>query len=73
VVLSGQLNAEAIVYSVVEPMDAPWSDFGAFGTVIDRPRALAEAEAADLFNVVDSIVANERRLSSRILSAGLQA
>jgi len=72
-VISGRVDPESIVYSVLEPDDSPFGDFGAYGRVIDRETALANAGATNLFNLVDAISENERRLSSRILSCGLKA
>jgi hypothetical protein len=73
VALSARIDSENIVYSVLAPEDSPWSDFGAYGPVIDRDRALEASNSSGLFNIVDAISANERRLSSRILACGLKA
>src|SRR5262249_39698836 len=73
VVLSGRVDSENIVYSVLSPEESPLSEFGAYGQVIDRNTALDLAESRNLFNVVDAITANESRLSRRILSCGLKA
>ena len=73
VVMSGWLDSEGIHYAVLEPNDSPWPAFGAFGPILSRKQALEGPIAQDLFGLVDAIVANERRLSSRILSCGLKA
>lgn len=73
IVLSGQVDAENIVYSVVEPERSPWADFGAYGAAIGRSQALENAGTTGLFDIVDSIAANEHRISSRILSGWLKA
>jgi hypothetical protein len=67
VVVSGRVAAGGIQYSVLEPGDAPWSDFGAYGPVLTRKDALEGPFSRDLFNYIDAIAANEKRLSSRIL------
>ena len=73
VVLSGRVDPENIVYSVLSPADSPWAGFGAYGHVIDRDAALANAGPTNLFNIVDAISANEKRLASRVLAWGLKA
>lgn len=69
-VIAARMDSENIVYSVLAPEDAPWSDFGAYGQVVDRGRALEASESTGLFNIVDATSANEHRLSSRILVPG---
>ena len=73
VVASGRVESESIIYTVLSPEDSPWSDFGIFGQVIDREAALSNADATNLFGVIDSICVNENRLSSRILECGLKS
>jgi hypothetical protein len=67
--ISGQVDSKDIRYSILDADDYPWDDFGSFGPVISRAQAL-EHEGW-IFNLVDAIAANERRLSSRILECGL--
>jgi len=67
VVIAGRIDSENIVYFVAEPADSPWQDFGAYGSVISREKALEQAESNGLFDIVDAVAANETRLSSRIL------
>ena len=67
--ISGQVDPKEIRYSIVDADDCPWGDFGSFGPVISRARALEHK--GWIFNLVDAIAANERRLSSRILACGL--
>lgn len=70
-VLSARQDSENLVYSVVEPHNSPWSDFGAFGAVLPRASALASAWEPSLFALVDAVSAKETRLADRILSTGL--
>ena len=69
-VLSTRIEDGNIVYTVLEPADSPWTDFGPFGSVVTREQALS---MPNLFNIVDAISANEPRLSTRILASGLRA
>ena len=69
-VLSTRIADGNIIYTVLEPADSPWTDFGPFGSVLSREQALA---LPNLFNVVDAISANESRVSARILASGLRA
>ena len=70
VCVSARIEAQALIYAVLEPEAAPWSNFGAFGAVADRESALEDGKR--VFALVDAISANDRRLSARILTAGLQ-
>jgi hypothetical protein len=72
-VVSGRVTDTDIVYSVLEPGDSPWTDFGTFGAILTRDAALNGEHSHNLFNIVDAVAANERRISSRILASGLQA
>ena len=72
-VVSGRVTDTDVIYSVLEPEDSPWTDFGEFGQVLTRDEALHGPLSSNLFNVVDAVVANESRISSRILSCGLRA
>jgi len=67
-VLSGHIANENLVYSVVEPQDAPWSGFGAFGPVLARVAVLSSNWQPGVFELVDAVMAKEARLSSRILN-----
>ena len=67
IVVSGRVAADGIHYSVSDPKDAPWADFGAYGPVLSRKDALEGPFSGDLFTYIDAIAANEKRLSSRIL------
>ena len=69
--ISGQVDSKDIRYSIQDADDCPWDDFGSFGPVISRAQALEHK--GWIFNLVDAIAANERRLSSRILECGLHA
>src|SRR5262249_45535517 len=68
VVLSARIDAENLVYSIVEPQDSPWAGTELFGPLLSRAEALEGSLMRDLFELLDAIVANERRLSSRILA-----
>ena len=67
--LSAQQDNENLVYSVVEPSNSPWSDFGAFGTVLSRASALASKWEPSLFALVDAVAAKETCLAQRILNS----
>ena len=67
-VLSAYQTSGDIVYTVLEPEESPWSDFGAFGPVLPRAAALSGQWEWGLFAIVDAVAANEARLASRILS-----
>lgn len=73
VAVSVRIDSRNIIYTVQEPEEAPWSDFGAYGKVVSRALALEEAQANNLFNIVGAVCANERRISTRVLGSGLQA
>jgi hypothetical protein len=66
-VVSGRVESENLVYSLVDPQDSPWSDSNEFGSVLSRASVLEGPLAAEVFALVDAITENERRLSSRIL------
>jgi hypothetical protein len=66
-VLSARIDAADLVYSVIEPEQSPWSDFGAFGKVLPRDEVLNSSDSNSLFLFVDAIAANEPRLAARIL------
>ncbi|MEQ1596027.1 MAG: hypothetical protein ABL985_13115 [Casimicrobium sp.] len=67
-VLSAHQTSEDVVYTVLEPEESPWSDFGVFGPVLPRAVALAGQWEWGLFAIVDAVAANVARLTSRILS-----
>jgi len=71
VCVSARIEAQALVYTVLEPEAAPWPNFGTFGAIADRESALEDRQR--VFALVDAIAANDSRLSTRILAAGLQA
>ena len=70
VCVSARIEAQALVYSVLEPQAAPWPNFGAFGAIADRESALEDRQT--VFALIDAITANDSRLSTRILANGLQ-
>jgi hypothetical protein len=70
-VVAASVNAEQITYAVLDPENSPWSTFGSFGGPLTRSEALSEDNRGPWFTLVDAIAANERRISSRILSSGL--
>lgn len=71
VCLQAQIEGQSLIYGVLEPSAAPWSNFGAFGPIEERSAALQDG--ARVFSLVDAITANDGRLSVRILSSGLHA
>lgn len=73
VAIAVRIDSGNIIYTVQEPEEAPWSDFGAYGRVMSRALALREAQATNLFNIAGAVSANERRISTRVLGSGLQA
>ena len=72
-VVVASVDAEQITYTALDPEDSPWSGFGSFGDPLTRSEALSEENRSTLFALVDAIAANERRISGRILSAGLKS
>jgi hypothetical protein len=62
-VVSGRIDSGNIIYTVLDAVDSPWARTKSF-RILDREEALS---ISDLFNLVDAIAANERRISSRIL------
>ena len=62
-----------ITYGVLHPDDSPWESLSAFGRPLTRDEAFSAADRTWWFRLVDAIAANESRISSRILQAGLQA
>jgi hypothetical protein len=66
-VISGRLENENLVYSVVEPENSPWPDSNIFGQILSRKAVLEGPLGSEVFALVDAITANEPRLSSRIL------
>jgi hypothetical protein len=71
VCISAEVGTEKISYSILEPRDAPWNEFGKFGVAVDRVQVLQDRE--NIFALVDAIAANESRISSRILACRLHA
>lgn len=67
-VVSGRSDGEQLIYTVLEPEHAPWGDSEALGKVLTRKQLLEEGLVPNLFNLVDAIVANEPRISSRIMA-----
>jgi hypothetical protein len=68
-VVSGRIDSGNLIYTVLDAVDSPWAATKSF-PVLDREEALS---ISDLFNLVDAIAANERRISSRILECGNMA
>ena len=65
-VVSGRSDGEQLIYAVLEPEQAPWGDSEALGKVLTRKQLLEEGLVPNLFGLVDTIAANEPRISSRI-------
>jgi hypothetical protein len=68
--VTGRIENEAINYSIVEPYEAYWTNLERFGPMLNREVALTCK--TQIFEIVDAIVANDQRISSRILSCGLR-
>jgi hypothetical protein len=66
-VASGRNDGEQLIYTVLEPEQAPWGDSEALGKVLTRKQLLEDGVIPNLFGLLDAIVANEPRISSRIL------
>ena len=62
--IKATINAEDIVYTVLESDASPWSEFGGFGGIAPRDSVLRDS--ARVFALVDLIAAREGRLSDRI-------
>ena len=66
-VVSGRSDGEQLIYTVLDPEQAPWGDSESLGKVLTRKQLLNEGVVPELFGLLDAIVANEPRISSRIL------
>ena len=66
-VVSGRSDGEQLIYTVLDPEQAPWGDSASLGKVLTRKQLLEEGAVPNLFGLLDAIVANEPRISSRIL------
>lgn len=67
-VVSCRSDGNQLIYTVLEPDQAPWEDSEALGKVLTRKQLLEEELVPNLFELVDGIAASEPRLSSRILA-----
>lgn len=67
-VVAGRSDGENLIYTVLEPEQAPWGDTEELGKVLTRKQLLEEGLIPDLFCLVDAIAANEPRISARILA-----
>jgi len=65
-VVLGRSDEEQLIYTVLEPEQAPWEDNEALGKVLTRKQLSEEVLVPDLFGLVDAIAANETRISSNI-------
>jgi hypothetical protein len=66
-VVTARSDGEKLIYTVLEPEKSPWGDSEALGKVLTRKQLLEEGLIPNLFDLLDAIVANEPRISSRIL------
>ncbi|MFS2025999.1 hypothetical protein [Massilia sp. CT11-137] len=66
-VVSGRGDGEQLIYTVLDPEQAPWGGSASLGKVLTRKELLEDGVIPDLFSLLDAIVANEPRISSRIL------
>lgn len=71
VCIAASIGDGELRYAICDAEDAPWKDFGSFGSLVNRGDALDDQ--ARIFALVDAIEANESAISSRILSCGLRA
>lgn len=67
-VVSARSDGKKLIYTVLEPEQALWGDSETLGKVLTRRQLLEEGLIPDLFGLVDAIVANEPRISSRIIA-----
>ena len=67
-VVSACREGDGLVYTVLEPDQSPWPDSPTFGPILTREQTLSGQITPNLFALVDAIVANESRLSSRVLA-----
>jgi hypothetical protein len=72
VVLSANVDALNIAYTVLEPSESPWAGTDMF-PILTRAAVLSGAHTSELFSVVDAISVNDKRLSSRILECRHEA
>lgn len=56
-----------LVYTLLDPEDAPWQESEDFGPILGRRELLDDKFIADLFGLIDAIVAHEPRIATRIL------
>jgi hypothetical protein len=66
--VSCRSDGEKLIYTVLEPDQAPWGDSDALGNVLTRKQLLEERLVPNLFDLVSAIVEYEPRISSRILA-----
>jgi hypothetical protein len=57
----------SLVYTVLDPEDAPWQESDAFGPILGRKELLDDKRMPGLFDLVDAIAAHEPRIATRIL------
>jgi hypothetical protein len=67
-VVAANVDEENVVYTVLEPSESPWDGNIVLGPILGRQQILVDNLIPEIFALVDAIVANERRLSSRILT-----
>jgi hypothetical protein len=61
-VLSGEATKDGLTYRVLDREDSPWEDMGGYGRIMDRSEALSEGVKSLIFELTDSIAANDSRL-----------
>ncbi|MEM8501408.1 MAG: hypothetical protein AAF542_25590 [Pseudomonadota bacterium] len=67
-VVSGHTDNDSLIYTVKDPHSSPWTDSEKLGPILTRHQILEENVFPELFAFVDSITANDQRLSNRILA-----
>ena len=67
--VSAWIENEALNFSIIEPSETSWMNLERFGPLLSRAKGLDSKN--EVFEIVDAIVANEQRISNRILSSRL--
>lgn len=65
-VLRGWKENGGVAFSVLDPEDSPWQDFGTAGPVLRREQVLLPSFKTRLFEFADEIVRDDDRLSRRL-------
>ena len=65
-VVACRREAGQLVFTVLDPEDAPWQEGEHFGPILDRRQLLEEQAMPQLFALAQAIAAHEPRLAERI-------